>query len=251
MQLKMKNPFYVFLLISQLFWAQSGFEKGNELYRKEKFAEAATEYENVLKTKKHSAELYFNLGNSYYKLNKVGPAVYNFEKALLLNPEDADIQNNLVFAHKLMIDEVKETPKVGFNKIISDFTSTFSYNSWAWIAVGFSVLFLVFFSGYYFSGTTLLKRIFFIGMFVWALLLVVSILSAIFEKDRYKKDRPAIVYSGIASIKSEPKNTANDATVLHEGTKVYVLETLDNWKKVSLPDGSDGWIESNAIKELK
>jgi SH3-like domain-containing protein len=39
--------------------------------------------------------------------------------------------------------------------------------------------------------------------------------------------------------------------VLHEGTKVYVGETIGKWKKVQLTDGTEGWIESNAIKEVK
>ena len=247
----MKKLVYLFLLATQVFWAQSGFEKGNELYRKEKYEDAVTEYENVLKTKKQSAELYFNLGNAYYKLNKVAPAVYNFEKALLLNPNDADIRNNLKFAHKMMIDEVREMPKLGFKKSIEDFTSAFSYNAWAWISVGLAFLFLLFFCGYYFSGVAIYKRIFFIGMFIIVLMLVLSILSAVFEKRQDKMERPAIVFSGIASVKSEPSASSSDAFTLHEGTKVYVLEALDNWKRVQLQDGSDGWIESSAIKELK
>jgi tetratricopeptide (TPR) repeat protein len=246
----MKNPFYIILLATQLFFGQ-GFEKGNELYRKEKYAEAAAEYEKVLHTKKESAELYFNLGNSYYKLNKVAPVIYNYEKALLLNPGDADIENNLKFAHKMMIDEVKEVPRAGFKKLIHDFTSACSYDCWAWIAVALAVTFLLAFCGYYFSGTTIYKRIFFIAMFVIALGIVLSILSAVFEKERNTNERPAIVFSGIASVKSEPKSSAADASVLHEGTKVYVLETLDNWKRVTLPDGSNGWMESEAIKEIK
>lgn len=248
----MKRLFYIVLLLSgQAIFAQSGFEKGNELYRKEKYAEAAQMYENVLKTKKHSAELYFNLGNSYYKLNKVAPAVYNYEKALLLDPGDKEIENNLRFAHKMMVDEVKEVPKVGFRKMIADFTSTFSYDTWAWIAVSFAIGFLLFFCGYYFSATTLLKRIFFLGMFVIAFGIIISILSAIFEKDRMASERPAIIFAAIVSVKSEPKASATDAIVLHEGTKVNVLETLDNWVKVELPDGSDGWLENSAIKEVK
>jgi len=231
--------------------AQNGFDRGNELYRKEKYADAVTEYENVLKTKKQSAELYFNLGNAYYKLNKIAPAIYNYEKALLLSPGDRDIQINLKFAHKMMIDEVKETPKVGFNKMVSDFTSKLNYNGWAWLAVSCAIAFLLFFCGYYFSGTTLVKRLFFVGMIILTVTIVISILSAIFEKDRYESERPAIVFAASAPVKSEPKSAAADAVVLHEGTKVNVLESLDNWRRVELPDGSDGWMESSAIKEIK
>jgi tetratricopeptide (TPR) repeat protein len=247
----MRNLFYIILLCTSLLSAQNGFERGNELYRKEKYAEAVTAYESVLKTKQHSAELYFNLGNAYYKLNKIAPAIYNYEKALLLSPGDRDIENNLKFAHKMMIDEVKEVPKVGFKKMIGDITSGLSYNGWAWLAVSCAISFLVFFCGYYFSSTALLKRIFFVGMIALALIILLSIIAAIFEKDRYKSERPAIVFATSAPVKSEPKPGASDAIVLHEGTKVYVLESLENWRRVELPDGSDGWMESSAIKEVK
>lgn len=247
----MKKLFYFLLLCTSLLSAQNGFDKGNELYRKEKYAEAAEAYENVLKTKKHSAELYFNLGNAYYKLNKVAPAIYNYEKALLLSPGDRDVENNLKFAHKMMVDEVKETPKVGFSKMVADFTSGMSYNGWAWLAVGCAIGFLLFFCGYYFSSATLLKRLFFLGMIVLSLVILLSIFSAIFEKDRHASERPAIVFAAAAAVKSEPKPSAADVITLHEGTKVYVLETLDNWRRVELPDGSDGWMESSVIKEVK
>ncbi len=247
----MKKLCYLLLLATQLFWAQGGFQKGNELYRKGNYSEAVTAYESVLKTKKHSAELYYNLGNSYYKLNKVAPAIYNYEKALLLNPTDGEIRNNLKFAQKLQIDDFKEVPKVGFNKMVQDVTSAYSYNTWGWIAVGFSFVFLLFFLGYYFSQTTLLKRLFFVGMFIVLLAIIISSLSAIFEKDAYLNDRPAIVFDEILPLKTEPKTDSQDALLLHEGTKVYVLETLDNWKKVQLPDETEGWVEANSIKELK
>ena len=125
----MKNLLYIIVLTTQVFFAQNGFENGNALYQKGKYQEAITAYESVFRTKKQSAELYFNIGNCYYKLNKVAPAIYNYEKALLLNPNDVEIQNNLKFAQKLQIDDIKTVEKVGFNKLIQDFTNTFHYNT--------------------------------------------------------------------------------------------------------------------------
>ena len=247
----MKNILYIFLLITQTFWAQTAFDKGNSLYQKGNYQEAVTVYESVLKSGQQSAELYFNLGNCFYKLNKVAPAIFNFEKALLLNPNDAEIQNNLAFAQKMTIDEVVEVPKVGFAKIIRDFTSSFHYDTWAWIAIVFSVLFLVCFVGYYFSNTTMLKRIFFTAMLFVLLFTIVSVFAGFFEKNQSNNDRPAIVFTDITSVKSEPKSTAQDAFVLHAGTKVFVLESLNNYKKIQLLDLKQGWIEKSAIKELK
>jgi tetratricopeptide (TPR) repeat protein len=247
----MKNTIFIFLLITQVFFAQTGFETGNTLYQKGQYEKAITAYESVLASNKQSAELYFNLGNCYYKLKKVAPAIYNYEKALLLSPNDKDIQNNLKFAQKLTIDEVKVIPTVGFSKMVQNFTATFHYNTWAWIAVGFSTLFLLFFIGYYFSQTTFFKRIFFIGMFVLLLFLVISVSAAITERSNWKNDKPAIVFAEMALVKSEPQNGSNTVFTLHEGTKVFILEAMETWRKIELTDGTTGWIEKNAIKEVK
>ena len=247
----MKNLLYIILLTSHVFFAQKGFENGNALYQKGKYQEAIKAYETELAANKQSAELYFNIGNCYYKLNKVAPSIYNYEKALLLNPDDTEIQNNLKFAQKLQIDDIKTVEKVGFNKVIQDFTNTFNYNTWGGITVGLSILFLLCFVGYYFSQITVSKRLFFVGMFSVLLLLLVSVAAAIFEKNQFNYDQPAIVFSEVASVKSEPKVGAADAFMLHEGTKVYIVETLDNWNKIQLTDGNEGWIENNAIKRLK
>ena len=247
----MKNLLYILILTSHVFFAQKGFENGNSLYQKGKYQEAISAYESELSAKKQSAELYFNLGNCYYKLNKVAPSIYNYEKALLQNPDDAEIQNNLKFAQKLQIDDIKEVPKVGFNKVIQDFTNSFHYNTWGGITVGLSIVFFLFFIGYYFSQITISKRLFFLGMFGVMLLLLVSVSSAIFEKNQFNNDQPAIVFSEVVSVKSEPKVGAADSFLLHEGTKVYVMETLDNWNKIQLTDGNEGWIEKSAIKRLK
>lgn len=249
----MKKLAYIFITIFfvQAAFAQDAFTKANELYRKHKYAEAAQEYETILKGKKESAEVYFNLGNAYYKLGKIAPSVYNFEKALLLNPNYKDAQINLGYAKKMAIDDIKEVPKVGFSKMLYNLTGTYHYNTWAWIAVGFAFGFLALFVGYYFAGTTLIKRIFFVGMFVALLIIVLSVVSAVFVKSVTSKERPAIVFAEVIAVKAEPSQNAEDAFVLHEGTTVSILEEVDNWKKIELADDSVGWIESSAIKEVK
>jgi tetratricopeptide (TPR) repeat protein len=247
----MKNIFYISLLIFQVSLAQTAFEQGNKFYGKENYEAAITSYESVVNSGKQSAELYFNLGNCYYKLHKVAPAIYNYEKALLLSPNDTEIKTNLEFARKMAVDDIKVIPKVGFSKLIQDFTAKYYYDTWAWIAVAFAFLFLLFFVGYYFSHSTVFKRVFFFGMFFWLLGIGLSTASSFYEKGRMDNERPAIVFVETASVKSEPKISATDAFVLHEGTKVYILESIANWKKVELTDETTGWIEESAIKEIK
>jgi tetratricopeptide (TPR) repeat protein len=249
----MKNIIvYLFLLISQIFVAQNSFEKGNALYQKGQYKEAIESYENIIKEEKqHSAELYFNLGNCYYKLNKVAPSIYNYEKALVLKPNDAETLNNLKFAKKLTIDEIKEVPKVGFAKLLQNFTSVFHYNTWAIISVGIAFAFLLSFIGYYFSQRTLSKRIYFIGMFILLFALLITVSAGILEKNQFDNNRPAIIFAEVTEVRSEPQKAGSSIIILHEGAKVYVIQSLGSWRKIELTDGTEGWINATAIKEVK
>ena len=67
----------------------------------------------------------------------------------------------------------------------------------------------------------------------------------------FEADIPAIVFSEELTVKSEPNNRSSQAFLLHEGTKVYVLDELDDWKKIELIDGKTGWVPSGEIKLLK
>ncbi|VAV85262.1 Aerotolerance protein BatE, partial [hydrothermal vent metagenome] len=51
---------------------------------------------------------------------------------------------------------------------------------------------------------------------------------------------------------SEPNLRSETAFVLHEGTKVQILETYNkNWTKVKIANGKTGWIANADIKPLK
>jgi uncharacterized protein YgiM (DUF1202 family) len=38
--------------------------------------------------------------------------------------------------------------------------------------------------------------------------------------------------------------------VLHDGTKVNVLDTNNGWIKIQLANGNEGWIQQSDIKEI-
>ncbi|KOS06894.1 BatE protein [Flavobacterium akiainvivens] len=246
----MKKLVYIFLLVVQVVAAQS-FDKGNTLFRKGDYKGAVKEFEGILANKQESAEVYFNLGNAYYKLNRVAPAVYNYEKALQLSPGNKDVEINLAFAQKMVLDDIKAVPQKGFSAALYNRLDGFHYNTWGWVAVAFSFLILLSFALYYFSGRTLVKRIFFITMFVAVFGVVFSIFAALFVQSHQSAENPAVIFAEVISVKAEPDEDAAEAFVLHAGTKVNVTETLDGWKKIQLPDENVGWLPKSALKEVK
>lgn len=248
----MKKLTYILFFIPTIFFAQTAIENGNALYKQGNYQEAINVYETIVyRSQKQSPELYFNIANCYYKLNKVAPTIYNYEKALLLNPDFEAAKNNLEIAKKLQIDDIKVIEKVGILKMIQNLTSTFHYDTWAWIAVGFGLLFLMFFVGYYFIEASLIKRMFFSGMLLILLLVFISVVSAIFEKSQSDNYNPAIVFDEVSSLLFSPKLASKEIMKLHEGTKVFILKNEKTYTKVQLTNDVVGWIESKSIKEIK
>ncbi len=249
----MKKILYIFtFLLSTFSIAQNEtlFAQGNTSYNDGNYIEAIEKYKGVLKSGKHSSELYFNLGNAYYKLNNIAPSIYYYEKALQLAPNDKDILNNIAFARNMTIDVVDTIPEVGFSKVLKTLTNLMNFDAWAKISVSLIILFVILFLSYYFSYSTIKKRLAFIGSLTSIVLACGSLFLAYHKYNLVQTDRPAIVFAKEAQIKSEPNLRSTEAFKLHEGAKVQILDTVYNWKKIKLADGKTGWIVNDDIKAL-
>ncbi|AXG68716.1 tetratricopeptide repeat protein [Kordia sp. SMS9] len=253
--MKTKITYLLFVLISSFSFVfgqenTTAFEAANKAYNDGNFPEAITQYKAILKTGKHSAAIYYNLGNAYYKSNEIGSSIYYFEKALQLSPNDEDIINNLAFAKNMTIDAIEPLPKTQLSKFVNRITNTFTYNQWAWMAIIFGFLCVISFLLYQFSYETLKKRIYFLISFIAFLFILGSVAIAYQQYGKAQADRPAIVFAKETAVKAEPNLRSDEVFVLHEGTKVQVLDTVDNWKKIQLIDGKIGWIIAEDVNEL-
>lgn len=227
------------------------FKQANELYNSGYYKEAIGQYDSILASGQHSAELYFNLANCYYKLNEVGPSIFYYEKALQLAPDDLDILNNLGYAQKMTIDAIQEVPESGVSKLLNKTLNSLSVDGWAIRCVGLVFLFVVLFLGYYLSYSEAKKRLFFVSSNVVLIALFVS-LGLLFKKDSLDSNtHPAIIFVKETEIKTEPNLRSETSFTLHEGTKVLVIEDYNNdWLKIKLLNGETGWMSRSELKSL-
>ncbi len=249
----MKTIVYTLFFILSFFATaqnQQIFKEANALYNAGKYAEAIDKYQTILNANQQSAELYFNLGNANYKLNNIAPSIYYYEKALQLQPKDTDIINNLAFAKNMTVDVIDTVPQGPVEKFIKALTNTLTFNGWAKLAVGLVFCFILLFLFYYFAYSSLKKRLAFIASLVALLLVCLSLLFAFHSYNLDRLDKPAIVFAQESKINSEPNSRSEEVFRLHEGTKVQILDTVQDWKKIKLTDGKTGWISSNDIKAL-
>ncbi|MEJ6792484.1 MAG: tetratricopeptide repeat protein [Lacinutrix sp.] len=248
----MKNILYILLFFFGSLTAQNEkvFDQANALYNEGEFAEAIDRYEVILNTDKHSAALYFNIANAHYKLNHIAPSIYYYEKALALKPKDKDIKNNMAFANNMRIDAIENLPEVGLIRFVNKVTNSFSFNTWSKIAVVLVVFFVLFYLFYYFTHATGKKRFYFVSSVFSIVFACIALAITFYNYSGVKKLKPAIVFAQESQVKIEPNLRSDEAFMLHEGTKVQVLDTINSWKKIKLADGKTGWISSNDIKLL-
>lgn len=244
---------YLFLFVSISMLAQNAndlFLSANSLYKDGKYEEAIKLYEQIEDENLTSSEVYYNLANCYYKLNKIAPTIYNYEKALQLDPLNKDAKNNLVIAKRLTLDRIEALPKSVFQKFNENYLQKFTYNTWAVITIVLSFIASILFLLFYFAYTPSKKRTYFTTSIISFLFLTTSLVITYTQYNQSKINIKAIIYTEEVSVKNEPTNNSNEVFTLHEGTKVSVLDSVDNWKKIKLADGKVGWVKTKILKEL-
>ena len=248
--------FWTFLWVSFISaWAvaqsEIRFDSATVAYNKGNYEKAIAHYQGILEEGKHSSALYYNLGNCYYKLNQIAPSIYYYEKALLLSPHDAEIKNNLVYAQNMTLDAITPLPQTTLSRLYKQLTGFLSFDGWAYLGVVFVVIFVLAYILFYYFQYSTYKRIAFISSLIAIALAVISVLIAFVEFQDFKADDPAIIFAQEIAVTAEPNDRSEVAFVLHEGTKVNVLETFDDYKKIELSDGQVGWLPDDALRLLK
>ena len=241
----------IFLFFSSSILAQdvnSIFEQASLSYEQNEYAQALIFYNEIQDLGLYSSDLYYNIGNCYYKLQQNAEAILYYEKALKLNPNDEDALFNLKLVQLQLVDKLAEVPQVFYLKWAESIKNMLTIDQWAKFGLIFLYLFCCLFIMFLFIKTyNLKKRSFTVSMF--SLLVAVSSLSLAYYSNNTLKVEAVLIQAN-SYIKSAPSNMSEDLFILHEGTKVQVLEVFNDWTKIKLSDGMIGWLENQAIMEI-
>jgi tetratricopeptide (TPR) repeat protein len=243
----------LFLSISvelMAFNPQGYIQQGNTFYSNNQFEKALKEYQTVLDSGFVSAELYFNMGNSYFKLANYKKAILYYEKSKLLSPGDTDIEFNLEMARSFTVDKIEAIPELFFVTWFKEIRNSFSSTLWGVISLATFIISLVAWLIYLLSGSVLLKKI---GFWFGAVLILLSITAFSFGsslKHLQTGQQSAIIFTPSVSIKSTPSESGTNLFVLHEGTKVDILETIGTWCQVKIASGDRGWIKWSDLEKI-
>ena len=64
-------------------------------------------------------------------------------------------------------------------------------------------------------------------------------------------DNPAIIFDKEVDLRSEPNLRSEEVTKLHEGTKLNIIESVNDWSLVELKNGNKGWLTTSSFRLIK
>ena len=223
---------------------------GDNEYSRGNYQQAIRDYEELLKQTK-SADLYYNLGNAYYRTDNITRAVLAYERAQLLSPGDDDIRFNLQMARSKTIDKITPRSEMFFVTWYRALVNITSVDGWADIALLSIIVALILALVYLFASRMLFRKIGFFGGVAMLTLFLLCNLFAWHQHAILTERTGAIIVSSSATLKATPTQQAKDNGVLHEGTRVDIIDdTMRDWKCVRLADGREGWLQSNKIEKI-
>jgi uncharacterized protein YgiM (DUF1202 family) len=86
---------------------------------------------------------------------------------------------------------------------------------------------------------------------IGAILLIFSIFTTVYAYQEYSfqtKEKSGIIFTPTLNVKSSPDDSSSNLFVIHQGTKVYILDQIGEWYQIRIKDGNQGWIKTTNLK---
>ena len=167
------------------------------------------------------------------------------ERALKLDPSCSDARYNLGITSELIQDRIDVVPEFLLKSWARDVCYVLDSDSWAGLSIFCFAVFLAMLLLYLLSGRVAARRTGFFSAIVFILFAGMCLWFSLWQKSDYQRADSAIVMRPVSSVKSSPSSeTSTDLFILHEGTKVTILDEVGDWRNISLADGRQGWMLS-------
>ena len=219
---------------------------GVEAYSAGRWAEALDAWLAIEQAGLESGDLYCNIGDAWFKQGETARAILYYERALKLDPSHSDARYNLEFAGTLIQDKIDSVPEFFLASWVRKLSRGLSSNVWSLLFFLFLAAALAALLVFWLGRTRALRKT---GFYLSILCILLSVLSLSFagaQRAAYLKSEEAIIMRPVVPVRSAPgAEGAKDLFILHEGTKVRVIDRVSDWENIVLSDGRQGWISAS------
>lgn len=237
--------------------AETLAQQADSAYSGDNFAMAESLYLEALRKGGSSSALFYNLGNVYYRQGNLGKAIVNYERALKLDPTNADARTNLDFVKSKITD--KQIDSGSYMDSVWDGTvGMFHPDTWAVIALILFAVFLGALAAYIFSSAVIVKKASFFGGLIVFVLTVGAVIVSFAAANRVNADNYAIILPPSSQLSTSPREArsqSEQAFLLHEGTKVEIIDSIANpgegmWYEVLVGRGERAWVKASEVERI-
>ncbi len=230
--------------------------EADSAYVNDDFLRAAELYQASIDSLGPSADRYYNLGNAYYRAGLNGMAIVSYERALRLDPSNSDVRDNLEFVNSRITDRTAAKESL-FGGAATKVATAAHPNVWAWIGLGCFILALGGVFLYFLTDGVMVRKIGFFGGGIMLICCVIANLLAWKSTRLANASDSAIVVSPsviLSTTPRQPKDRTEEAMLLHEGTKLQILDSIPGtgkdrmWYDVKVDNTHRAWISSDAIE---
>lgn len=225
--------------------------QADSAYAHEDYETAAGIYEQLIRENGESAQVYFNLGNAYYRQDKMARAILNYERAALFDPGDSDIRFNLDMARSKTVDKIVPESELFFVTTFRSLVLSMSVGGWAWLAIAAFVLMLIAVGVYLFVPEMWAQKMGFVSALLLLIVCVFANVAAYQQLRQIEQRTGAIIMAPSVVVKSTPSDSGTDLFILHEGTRVRVVDdSMRDWCEIRMADGKEGWMQKSKMEVI-
>jgi tetratricopeptide (TPR) repeat protein len=225
------------------------WRRGNEAYLHGDYAAAVKAYEEVDRQGLASNDLAFNLGDAYFRKGALGPSIWAFERALAFDPNDDDARYNLEKARKLaarhandrMEGEDKDPAWMRVVGAVAPATTM-------WVFIAFYLAFFAMLA----ARRWVRSESHPVMTAATALLAAGALLSGALLAGRAHLDRIqfGVVLPDEVAVKEGADANYRTSFEAHAGLRVRVVDRDQDWLRVRLANGLEGWVRSQEIGRI-
>ena len=224
------------------------WEKAGEAFAAGQWQNALNCYQMIEGEGLVSDDLYYNIGNTFLKLQDNAHAILYYERALKLNPSHADAAHNLEIVRQMTLDKIDEVPDFILVSWFHNLRQGLSANAWAWITLGLLLLAGILLTVFRSGAPRSLRKVSFILSCIVLVLAIFTFIFSLQQKRAVTRQDSAIVTAPVCSVKSSPAEGGKTVFVLHEGTKVRLLDDVGDWARIEIADGRQGWAQGSTFE---
>jgi tetratricopeptide (TPR) repeat protein len=223
--------------------ADPAFARANQDYAAGRFQEAVEGYQNIVRSGRWSANLFYDLGNAWFRAGNFGQAILNYERALALDAHHPEAEANLLLAR----DEARalELKKNWIDRYLAAGTTT-QYSVAAALGFWFA-LFL--------TTRLFLSRRRSAGQVALIALSIVVMSGALFALYTIETGPRGNAFAIVTGEKIEARlataDSAGSVLALPPGSEINILSERGDWIYAALPNDLRGWIPAKSAERVR